>query len=175
MVPRENEWVKVYGQLKFLKGNRFASIFQLRKIANFDEISFHFLNALNTHLYATRGPIVHFPFYLYYIILVQKSKDPQQVKASSVPPASFQNESAYYTPAQRAVLTILESVTAEEGIHVMSVVRSLHGQYTESDVKYITYIYDSLIIISLGRSAIAWLFNEGYLYNTIDSDHIRKC
>lgn len=52
----ENGYVRVFGQLKAFNENRHVGARIIRPITDFNEISFHFLEATSVHLYFTRGP-----------------------------------------------------------------------------------------------------------------------
>lgn len=61
-------------------------------------------------------------------------------------------------PIQQAVIQVYSKSTADVGLHINSVIQALRGRYPESDV----------------RSSVAWLMNEGFLYQTIDNDHAKS-
>lgn len=67
-------------------------------------------------------------------------------------------ERSSFSPIQQAVQQLYRQCQADAGLHINSVVQALRGKYAEGDV----------------RSAVNWLMNEGYLYQTIDNDHARS-
>ena len=50
-------WAKVYGSIKFVNNRRHVSIVIIRPIKDYNEISYHLLEATYVHLYVTRGPL----------------------------------------------------------------------------------------------------------------------
>lgn len=62
------------------------------------------------------------------------------------------------TPIQKAVYTIYRESHDEIGVNIHSVIRSLQGRYSDSDV----------------RNTVNCLISDGLIYLTIDSDHARN-
>lgn len=55
-IPKEGEYLRVWGRLKSFNNKRHVGAHYLRPVADFNEISYHFLEATAVHLYFTRGP-----------------------------------------------------------------------------------------------------------------------
>ncbi|CAD6504761.1 BgTH12-00264 [Blumeria graminis f. sp. triticale] len=55
-LPKENEYIRVWGRLKAFNNKRHVGAHMVRPISDFNEVSYHFLEATAVHLYFTRGP-----------------------------------------------------------------------------------------------------------------------
>ncbi|TVY83606.1 Replication factor A protein [Lachnellula suecica] len=55
-LPKEGEYLRVWGRLKAFNNKRHVASHLLRPIDNMNEISYHLLEATAVHLYFTRGP-----------------------------------------------------------------------------------------------------------------------
>jgi replication factor A2 len=55
-LPKEGEYLRVWGRLKAFNNKRHVAAHLLRPITNFNEISCHLLEATSVHLYFTQGP-----------------------------------------------------------------------------------------------------------------------
>ena len=55
-IPKEGDYVHVYGKLKEFNSKRHFHPQAIRAVTDFNEISYHLLNATAVHLYFTRGP-----------------------------------------------------------------------------------------------------------------------
>lgn len=145
---REGDWVRVFGQLKTIGSTRFLSVNQMRTLGSPDELTHHFLSVIGLHLLNTG-----------------RFEGGTAGKASTSPlgtgyglVASSERSSSSFSPIQQAVQQLYRQCQADAGLHINSVVQALRGKYAEGDV----------------RSAVNWLMNEGYLYQTIDNDHARS-
>jgi replication factor A2 len=56
-IPKESDYVHVYGTLKEFNNKRHVAPQAIRPITDFNEINYHLLQATAMHLYFTRGPI----------------------------------------------------------------------------------------------------------------------
>lgn len=57
-VCRDGDWVRVYGILKALGNSKIVTIFALTKIVDFNEVTYHFLDAMQAHMTFTK-PVIH--------------------------------------------------------------------------------------------------------------------
>ncbi|KAG9234613.1 hypothetical protein BJ875DRAFT_461085 [Amylocarpus encephaloides] len=55
-VAKEGEYIRVFGRLKTFNDKRSVTAHMLRPVPDFNEVSYHLLEATVTHLYFTRGP-----------------------------------------------------------------------------------------------------------------------
>lgn len=54
--PKEGEYLRVWGRLKAFNNKRHIGAHIIRPITDYNELSYHFLEATAVHLYFTRGP-----------------------------------------------------------------------------------------------------------------------
>lgn len=55
-VPKDGEYIHVWGRLKDFNGKRHIASHIMRPITDFNEINYHLLEATAIHLFFTRGP-----------------------------------------------------------------------------------------------------------------------
>lgn len=115
---REGEWVKVYGNLKTMSSNRFINIIGLHKIEDGNELTHHFLSAINLHLINTGRAVASKPV------------------ASMVAPAvSTHTADKSLTPIQQAVYEAYAQSKSDVGVHINSIFQAYRGRYPESDIR----------------------------------------
>jgi replication factor A2 len=54
--PKEGEYLRVFGRLKAFNNKRHVVAHIIRPITDYNEVSYHLLEATAVHLYFTRGP-----------------------------------------------------------------------------------------------------------------------
>ncbi|KAI9052867.1 hypothetical protein LZ554_003139 [Drepanopeziza brunnea f. sp. 'monogermtubi'] len=54
--PKEGEYLRVWGRLKAFNNKRHVGAHMIRPVKDFNEVSYHLLEATAVHLYFTRGP-----------------------------------------------------------------------------------------------------------------------
>eukprot|EP01135_Chromosphaera_perkinsii_P009186 Nk52_evm21s1671 gene=Nk52_evmTU21s1671 len=167
---REGVYVRVYGQMRNYQGKCSVNGYNLQKIEDYNEITYHMAEVLYIHLLRLKGP----------------SPAPQQQGMPTVTPGrnnfnsnSFTANTAYqqqyqqqaapqnngngFTQAQNAVLDLLrkfegESAASESGMSVDEMVQRLQGPgMSEMQI----------------REAIASAAEEGHVYSTIDENHYK--
>lgn len=60
---REDSYVRVFGRLNSFNGKVTVVAHKIRPVTNFNEISYHFLEAIMTHLAFTKKPVCYNKFY----------------------------------------------------------------------------------------------------------------
>lgn len=55
-VPKEGEYLRVWGRLKGFNNKRFVAAHMLRPVKDYNEVNYHLLEATVVHLFFTRGP-----------------------------------------------------------------------------------------------------------------------
>ncbi|KAH9220164.1 hypothetical protein DL95DRAFT_357853 [Leptodontidium sp. 2 PMI_412] len=55
-LPKEGEYLRVWGRLKAFNNKRHVAAHMLRPVKDFNEVSYHLLEATAVHLYFVRGP-----------------------------------------------------------------------------------------------------------------------
>lgn len=115
---REGEWVKVYGNLKTMSSNRFINIIGLHKIEDGNELTHHFLSAINLHLINTGRAVA------------------SKLVAGMVAPAvSTHTADKSLTPIQQAVYEAYAQSKSDVGVHINSIFQAYRGRYPESDIR----------------------------------------
>ncbi|KAL2070574.1 hypothetical protein VTL71DRAFT_13600 [Oculimacula yallundae] len=56
-LPKEGEYLRVWGRLKAFNNKRHVGAHMIRPVKDFNEIGYHLLEATAVHLYFTRGPL----------------------------------------------------------------------------------------------------------------------
>lgn len=147
--PKEGGWVRVFGTLKQMQGTRYVQVNRMRAMADPNELTFHMLQALNHHLVLSRGSSTKGS---------SKSSLASTIAAND-PLAGLGDVAKMLSPIQLAVLTTYQRGSTDEiGLHINVAVQALRPKYAEWDVK----------------DTVAWLTNEGYLYQTIDDMHAKS-
>lgn len=117
---------------------------RVEKVSNWNDVLFHFAHCMHVHVTGDQN----------------NSYQPAS-KLSNVEDATssaFASMAGSLTAIQATVLKVYAESKAQEGIHIMVVVRRLSEKYNESSV----------------RQTVQWLLDEGYLYVTIDNDHAKS-
>jgi replication factor A2 len=146
--PKEGAWVRVFGTLKQMQGTRYVQVNRMRAMADPNELTLHMLQALSHHLGLTRGTPT------------KGSAAQSSLSAPAADPlAGLGDMAKMLSPIQLAVLTTYQRGSTDEiGLHINVAVQALRPKYAERDVK----------------DTVAWLTNEGYLYQTIDDMHAKS-
>ena len=55
-LPKEGEYLRVYGRLKSFNNKRHVISHAIKPVADYNEVNYHLLEATAVHLYFTRGP-----------------------------------------------------------------------------------------------------------------------
>ncbi|KAG8902853.1 replication factor A protein 2 [Tulasnella sp. 403] len=149
----DGDWVRVLGYIKPFQGKRSFSIHSIRVITDYHEVYFALLEALQVHMFYTRGPVHS-----------ASSNDMEGVTSTSTanPYApgghdSGQTDPFAHLPAmQRKIVTfIINSAAGDEGVHVTALTKGLGTNIKAEDVS----------------DALETLTESGHIYNTIDEYH----
>lgn len=155
---RQNVYVRVLGTLKSFQNRRSISAGHMRPVIDYNEVMFHRLEAVHSHLQLTRGP---------------KASQANGGAAQGIDRAQAQTNdiNAYSGSNKQNVLDqyksldpvprqIMGIVTSEadnhpDGVHVNLIARMLKG-----------------VDVSEVKVAVEELSSEGYLYTAADDDHV---
>lgn len=120
-----NNYVRVYGHLRLWQGSLNVVAFRLIPVTDHNEITFHFLDSIYTHLYHTKGPL---------------PPEPQGASASGAamgpppptPPRATQSTNAartsQYTPVQEAILRfVADAPNKDMGVSRDTILKSIMG------------------------------------------------
>lgn len=156
MTYKNYDFVKVIGVLKIYSGTKHLAIYDIQKVRDLNEATFHLLETITVHLFNTRGPIPG--------SAMDKSGASAGVFrgiAHGTPQGARLASSAQQgnSTMKDAVLKALQATTnADQGMHLDEVARFLKGQG-----------------IGIGRDEvqrqIELLSNDGLCYSTIDEEH----
>eukprot|EP00808_Paulinella_micropora_P011110 g24462.t1 len=154
---REDQYVRVVGNIRALGGAMSVVAFQLSAIRDYNEITFHMLEAIHGHLYNTRGPIAG------------------GAPATSAPAMQVKSEpSSSY--AQGQVISMGSGLENSNIDSVQQAVLKVFSDNASDDQgQSFTFVCSKLTNISQQkiREAVEFLCNEGLLYSTIDEEHFR--
>lgn len=137
----------MFGNIRTSNTVRYISVNSLRRVDNFDELTYHFLATIAMHLgtgtkKAGAGP----------------AGSPLGMVSNDFGQHSNPAGGSGMSAIQQAVLAMYVGANGTgAGLHSNSVVQAMRGKYSEGDV----------------RASVHWLMNEGYLYQTIDNDHAK--
>jgi len=172
---RQGTYVRVIGNLRSLWNKRSIVAFTLIPIVNFNELTFHLLETIYTHLYNTRGPLTA-PAPSGGISSTTTTSaygtggwggGPASYGAAPHASASYGGQkyvgSRSHTGGslndlQRAVLTVFKGYGGDQGVSIGFVASRLSNDFNEYEV----------------RQAVDFLSQEGHLYSTIDDEHFKS-
>jgi len=141
----EGTYVRVVGHLRAFQQKRNIMAFRIQPIDDWNEITFHLLEAIHVHLFNTRGPL--------------EGSEPVHVKPAATPQrgrAAGGGGGGHGDILRNNVMEVLRSAPeSKQGTAISEIVATL-PDFGEEEV----------------RQAVDFLINEGHIYTTID-DHVR--
>lgn len=173
---RVNQYVRVVGRLNQFGGRRSVNAFKIVPITDFNEVTCHFLQVIEAHIYAKSGGAAPPAAGVMQTNFNQQTFQPQ----ANMGAGGMQNGGGYgananmnmaaagmdgennFSPIQKEVLNAVmlqdQQTGSEEGVHVDHIFKQLDP--TGGKIDEI-------------RSAVEFLTNEGHLYSTIDEEHFK--
>eukprot|EP00771_Trimastix_marina_P000398 gnl/Trimastix_PCT/1416.p1 GENE.gnl/Trimastix_PCT/1416~~gnl/Trimastix_PCT/1416.p1 ORF type:complete len:263 (-),score=50.67 gnl/Trimastix_PCT/1416:51-839(-) len=152
---KEGIYVRVSGNLNQYMDQKSIMAWQITPIEDFNELTYHLLSVINTHLLQTKGPLPS--------ATTAPGAAATATSTSSTAPgnqaygAPAGDDSKNLTPCQQAVYNHIQTVADEDaGLNIEILVERL-PQFPSQDVK----------------EAVEFLFQAGYLCSTEDEDHYR--
>ena len=148
-----NEYVRVTGKLKSWNDARYIQVMNCRKITDFNEVAFHFLDAMyaSSRFSNEKGSGV----------AAQATTATGAAPAAYAMPTSGNNPEASGS-LQQQLLDIYNNpsgpAAGDSGIEIAKMCELLGGKYTLEAI----------------REAVEMLSNEGHVYSTITDDHHRS-
>ena len=168
---REGIYVRAVGTLRSFQDHRSVSINFIRPIEDFNEITFHFLECVHSHLQSTRQQQT--PFATPKLAWGAMGSDsfgtpsksfgnstagiPASYVRGGAPIASSVATNGEYTPLQSRIMATIRANHGNEGTRVNQVVQELREFANEAQI----------------RAAVDWLSSEGHLYSTLDDEHYK--
>lgn len=131
-IPKENDYIRVWGRLRAFNNKRHIGAHMIRLITDFNEVSYHLLEATAVHLYYTRGPLPSTD--------AVKDEggtgifvDNLRVGAGASVPGSSRKPPANISTAARKVYNLLScDAQNNEGLHVSLIAQKLGMQVNEA-------------------------------------------
>jgi len=145
-------WVRILGNLKSFNGKKHVTAARIFRVTDYNEIFFHQLEALQAHLFFTKGSL-------------GENNQPTSNAAGGVPSAYTSggaigggvDEYAGHTPlAKRMLIWIKSNTTSDDGVIMTDIARG---------------VKDSGASAREISEAIDFLQDNGLIYATIDDDH----
>lgn len=160
----QNVYVRVLGTLKSFQNRRSISAGHMRPVIDYNEVMFHRLEAVHSHLQLTRGPKASQANGGAAAAAAQGANHGQaqtsDINAYSGSTNNKQNVLEQYKsldPVPRQIMGIVttEAENHPDGVHVAYIARMLKG-----------------VDVSEVKVAVEELSSEGYLYTAADDDHV---
>lgn len=151
-----NMYVRVYGHLRLWQGSLNVVAFRLIKIDNHNEITFHLLDSIYTHLYHTKGPLPPEPHGTSAASGGLMGPPPPTPPRRTHAAAEFRSPgSGRFTPPQEAILqALLSAPNKDQGLHRDELLKSIVG-FPEGIL----------------RNELDRLISDAHIYTTLDDDH----
>lgn len=150
----QNVYVRVLGTLKSFQNRRSISAGHMRPVIDYNEVLFHRLEAVHSHLQLTRGTTssstqtngntTH-----------AANNDINAYSGSNVQSALEQYKSLDALPRQIMGIVTTEAVKYTDGVNVNLIARMLNG-----------------VSVEQVKETVEELSSEGYLYTAADDDHV---
>ncbi|RDD37685.1 Replication protein A 32 kDa subunit [Trichoplax sp. H2] len=141
---REDTYVRVVGHLRALQGVRYVMAINIQPIEDCNEITYHILEVIHSHLLQTKGPAI---------------PTTEHKNTSNVIQTDFAggNEIKSLSGLQQQVYSCISASNADQGHSIREISQRLRG-ISENEI----------------RNATEFLSKEGHIYSTIDDDHFKS-
>ncbi|GAK64515.1 replication protein A, subunit RPA32 [Moesziomyces antarcticus] len=154
---RQNVYVRVLGTLKSFQGRRSLSAGHMRAVVDYNEVLFHRLEAIHSHLQITRGthgaPGTQAD--AGQGLIRGQPNDIGAYSGSNAQNVLDQYKSLDELPRRIMGIVTQEAENHHDGVHVNHIARILKN-----------------VDVSQVKSAVEDLSSEGYLYTAADDDHV---
>lgn len=165
---RQGVYVRVHGHVSSFGKAQEVIAFNIRPVADFNEVTYHFLQCIFQHVHLTKGGGAALGTGGGAAAPVGGMKQEAAggyaapVGGYGAAPAAGYNPNSGLTAVQNDVMTFFNAPEAQQGdagISIEDVLARAGGRY-------------SLVQV---REAVDALQNEGHLYSTIDENHFKSC
>lgn len=162
-----NQYVRVVGRINIFNGKRSINAFKVFPITDFNEVTCHFLQVIEAHIYATKGaqPAAAEGQGQLQTTFNQQTVAPaapaQQMGAGQMNTAAMGEVGEGLSAEHNRLLAAikgLDSAESEEGVHIDQVIKQLDPSGNTSN-----HI----------KEMINFLAEEGHLYSTTDEEHFK--
>jgi len=155
----ENQYVKVYGLLKSLQGQKYVQAFRMLPLRELNEITYHILECMNANIYhASKGG----------------SNDMYSTAPSSSNPlknanlnGAYNNDNGHNGGGNSFGGGGLSGIYAQIS-NVIKQDKSSEGVHLRNICEYFKTVSESKI-----REVLEFLSTEGHIYSTIDDEHYK--
>eukprot|EP00457_Paulinella_chromatophora_P009786 gb/GEZN01009860.1/.p1 GENE.gb/GEZN01009860.1/~~gb/GEZN01009860.1/.p1 ORF type:complete len:318 (-),score=59.93 gb/GEZN01009860.1/:229-1182(-) len=185
---QQDQYVRVVGNLRSLNGEMSVVAFQLTKVVDHNEITFHLLEVIHSHLYNTRGPLAGAAAGVAGagapLASHSNSGAPTYGGSAGVKsePASYgaahgvKSEPASYGAAHGQVISAGDTLDNSNISAVQQAVLKIFNDHSSNDqgvaVQQVCQQLSNIPPTEIHK-AVEFLCNEGHLYSTIDDEHFR--
>ncbi|KAJ1925182.1 Replication factor A protein 2, partial [Tieghemiomyces parasiticus] len=157
----ENTYVRVVAHVRSYNNKRQVNVNKIKPVEDMNELTYHFLNVINTHLEFTRSNKASgdskmdvgsggMDFGL---------SNPMSSFSNYTAPSATRSHTSGFSAIQDKVLQQAQQLdTGDEGAHIGLICQQLRGTYSADEIQH----------------TVEFLVNEGHLYSTIDEQHY-KC
>lgn len=153
-------YVRCHGHFQSFQSERSMVAFNIRPVTDFNEVTYHNLQAIMQHLHLTRGGAGGAPAAIAGAAPVGGYGAP----AAVAPPVAggFGDGASGLSAIQQEILAVFtapDAAGAEVGISIDQAIGRCGNKFTYAQV----------------RDAVEMLQNEGLLYSTVDDQHYKSC
>lgn len=142
----ENQYVKVFGIIKSLQGEKIVQGFRILPIKELNEVTHHMLECMSASIhYSQSGSADEFNHD------IQMGNNENPLKNAN------NNNSAGLSSCHTQVSNLIKQSSSNEGMHISEICGYLKS-FSESKI----------------REALEFLSNEGHIYSTIDDEHYKS-
>lgn len=166
---QQNQYVRVVGRINIFQGKRSINAFKVFPITDFNEVTCHFLQVIEAHIYATTKASGAQASTLQTGFQQQTVQPTAMAGVGGTAPTYQANagmgemamEENSFSPMQQQVLNAIKQFDesgADEGVKIDVVMKHLDPSGQK---------------VNEIREAIGFLADEGHLYSTIDEEHYK--
>eukprot|EP00301_Raphidiophrys_heterophryoidea_P014865 c23336_g1_i1.p1 GENE.c23336_g1_i1~~c23336_g1_i1.p1 ORF type:complete len:302 (+),score=76.10 c23336_g1_i1:33-908(+) len=157
---RENTYVRVFGALRSSENNVNVLAYNMRAVEDFNEITYHFLEAISVHKYHTKSKLGGSSG-----ILAMPGASSSggygghsgHGTSSSRDHPMHQASADGFTPIQRDLLSMISQSNNSEGVAVVDMIHA-YPAYSQNDI----------------RETAKYLEVEGHIFATVDEHHFKS-
>jgi len=154
---REGKYIKIFGHLRVMNGDKHIVAFTIKPVTDMNELTFHLLDTVFTHLYLTRK----------HQGAAQVTPGQKRVMGPNAgmgaPAMGAQHDYSGLggmSPCQKAAFEVFhepQALNADAGLSFDQLKQKLGNRFTPDDLK----------------QAVEDLQNDGHIYTTVDDNHFK--
>ncbi|KAI9204699.1 uncharacterized protein BJ171DRAFT_505122 [Polychytrium aggregatum] len=151
----EGAYVRVYGGLKVSAKGYFVNVFQIRAITDFNEVTFHMLDVISTHLALTKAPAKAIDAANAAGAIGHSEAHVGNYGFDSYSASNIGPGNPEFSRLHSMILNAMSTTSSPAGTHIQSIIRAMQTYANEATV----------------RNTLMQLVNEGYAYTGADDEH----